>query len=49
MSTMYTDLFIGRSYGSTTGSIAWLAVTLGLGFYYQKVRRDRSSWPCWPA
>ena len=48
MSTMYTDLFIGRSYGSTTGSIAWLAVTLGLGFYYQKVRRDRSSWPCWP-
>lgn len=40
MSTMYTDLFIGRSYGSTTGSIAWLAVTLGLGFYYQKVRRD---------
>ena len=40
MSTMYTDLFIGRSYGSTTGSIAWLAVTLVLGFYYQKVRRD---------
>ena len=40
MSTMYTDLFIGRSYGSTTGSIAWLVVTLVLGFYYQKVRRD---------
>lgn len=38
MSLMF-DAFIGRSAGVING-IAWLAVTLGLGFYYQRGRRD---------
>ncbi len=37
--SLMSDAFIGRSAGVTSG-IAWLAVTLGLGFYYQRGRRD---------
>ncbi len=35
---MFGD-FIMRGLGATNG-VAWLAVTLGLGFYYQRGRRD---------
>ncbi|WMD19163.1 GDYXXLXY domain-containing protein [Achromobacter seleniivolatilans] len=38
LSLMFFDLFERTTKG--VSGIAWLAVTLGLGFYYQKVRRD---------
>lgn len=38
MSLMFGD-FIGRNVGSLNG-IAWVAATLGLGFFYQRGRRD---------
>ncbi|WP_427938043.1 GDYXXLXY domain-containing protein [Achromobacter marplatensis] len=38
MSLMFVGFVFGREQG--VGGIAWLAVTVGLGFYYQRVRRD---------